>query len=80
MASFDPDAPDRDSADYETYLSDKIEEEERRLKSLQEKCRITSLEEQLASLRLESAKLEKKSFSAQPGESEAGSHIADTGV
>ena len=37
MASFDPDAPDRDSTDYETYLADKIEEEEIKLKSLQEK-------------------------------------------
>ena len=60
MASFDPDAPDRDSADYASYLADKIDEEERRLKLLQEKCRITTMEEQLASLRLQSSKLESK--------------------
>ena len=53
MASFDPDAPDRDSADYVSYLSDKIAEEEQRLKSLQDKCRITTMEEQIASLRLQ---------------------------
>ena len=52
------DVPDRDSPEYESYLSDKIVEEERRLKLLQDKCRVTEMEQQLADLCLRSAKYE----------------------
>ena len=49
---------ERDSPEYEHYLKNLIEEEEARLSSLKEKCRITSMEEQLARLKLQSAELE----------------------
>ena len=55
------DVPDRNSPDYADYLADQIEEEESRLKLLKEKCRVTTMEEQLANLRLESAKLQTAS-------------------
>ena len=57
MASFDPDAPDRGTVEYESYLSQKIAEEEDKLQSLKDKCRVTAMEEQLAQLRLQSAEL-----------------------
>ena len=60
MASFDPNAPDREDPSYESYLADKIEEEETRLKSLQDKCRVTEMEHQLSQLRIKSAELEAK--------------------
>ena len=44
MAAADPSIPERDSAEYEPYLAQKIEEEEARLKSLQDKHRIISME------------------------------------
>ena len=50
--------PDRDTPEYEAYLSKMIEEEEVRLKTLQDKTRIASMEEQLARLKLQSAALE----------------------
>ena len=69
--------PDRDSPEYESYLADKISEEEERLKSLTEKCRITSMEEQLASLRLQTTELSMKS---QKEHSKPADPIADTGI
>ena len=54
-------APARDSPQYEAYLADRIAEEEERLKSLQDKCRVTSMEEQLARLRLKTTELDHKS-------------------
>ena len=57
MASSD--MPDRDSPEYASYLTGKIAEEEERLRSLQEKTRITELEQQLAELRLRSSELER---------------------
>ena len=42
----------RDSPDYEPYLAQKIEEEEIRLKSLQDRSRIASMEEQLVRLHI----------------------------
>ena len=53
-------APDRDSPEYESYLADKISEEEERLKMLKDKCRVTQMEEQLARLRLQTFELGKK--------------------
>ena len=53
--------PDRDSPDYQDYLTEQIEEEESRLKQLKEKCCVTTMEEQLARLRLESAELQAAS-------------------
>ena len=42
----DPDpVPDRDSDAYLPYLSEKIAEEEQRLKSLQDKCRLSKMEQ-----------------------------------
>ena len=61
MMSDDPDVPERGSAEYESYLSQKIIEEESRLKALQDKCCITEMEEQLSSLRLQSAGLARRS-------------------
>ena len=49
----DPAAPERDSPEYEAYLAQKIEEEEERLKSLKDKCRIATMEEELARLRVQ---------------------------
>ena len=90
MAAKDPDAPDCDSAQYESYLADKIEEEEERLKSLQEKCRIVSMEEQLAQLRLQSAELAAKQAGSPftlptpgvpaPGHAGTGASTPETGV
>ena len=60
MASFDPEAPDRDSPDYQSYLVEKIDEEEQHLKSLQDKCKLTAMEEQLMQLRLQSVEFEGK--------------------
>ena len=57
----DPDAPDRSSEDYESYLSQKIIEEESRLKDLQNKCRVTEMEQQLAKLRIQTADLQSRS-------------------
>ena len=54
MAFFDPEAPDRDSPDYQSFLVENMDEEERRLKSLQDKCKLTAMEEQLMQLRLQS--------------------------
>ena len=58
MSSSEPDVPDRESPEYESYLAQKIEEEETRLKYLKDKCRVTSMEEELARLRIQSAKYE----------------------
>ena len=70
--------PDRESPEYEAYLAQRIEEEEIRLKSLQDKCRITSMEEQLASLRLQSAELtDRRGAGASPG---SGPAHAETGI
>ena len=79
MASIDPDAPDRDSQDYESYLSSKIAEEEDRLKSLQEKYRVTSMEEQLARLCLQSSELECK-FSSPADRSKSAAAVSDSGI
>ena len=57
MAMADPDAPDRDSADYESYLSRRITEEESCLKSLQDQTRVIAMEAQLARLKLQTAAL-----------------------
>ena len=56
-------APDRDSPQYESYLAERIEEEEERLKILKDKCRVATMEEQLARLRLQTSELDKKSLS-----------------
>ena len=71
------DVPDHDSPLYAAYLAEKIEEEESRLKQLQEKCRVTSMEEQLASLRLQTSALDKKTLSARGHDGDSDS---DTGV
>ena len=55
--------PDRDSPEYLSYLRDKIEEEEDCLKVLQDKQRVTSMEEQLAQLHLKSSELMMKTSS-----------------
>ena len=55
MATADPDAPDRDTPEYEGYIARKIAEEEARLKSLQDQSRVTAMEAQLARLRLQTA-------------------------
>ena len=75
MAMAEPDAPDRDSPEYESYLADKIAEEEDRLKSLQSKCRVAEMEGQLSRLRLQSAEL-----AAASGSSTATDPGAETGV
>ena len=62
MSSEEGEIPDRDSVEYLSYLSDKIAEEEGRLKALQDKSRITAMEEQLSQLRLRSAELEKQNL------------------
>ena len=77
--------PDRDSPEYEAYLSKLIEDEEVRLNSLKEKCRITSMEEQLARLRLQSTELEGRAggIDGQHGDTPAGGERgarAETGV
>ena len=53
-------APDRDTPEYESYLAEKIAEEEERLKVLKDKCRVASMEEQLSKLRLQTSELDKK--------------------
>ena len=53
--------PDKDTPEYESYLATRIAEEEERLQELKDKCRVTSMEEQLAKLRLQSAELEARS-------------------
>ena len=58
MASRDPDIPERGTPEYEIYLARKIEEEEARLKDLKDKCRVSSMEEQLSQLRIQSARYE----------------------
>ena len=63
MAAQDVDTPDRDSPEYLSYLKSKIEEEEDRLKYLQDQRNLTSLEDQLARLRLQSTEFEFKSAS-----------------
>ena len=45
------DVPDHNSDEYESYLAQKIIEEEQQLKDLKDKCRVTAMEEQLARLR-----------------------------
>ena len=83
MASIeDPSIPDRDSAEYEPYLAAKIEEEEERLKRLQERTRIAGMESQLASLRLRSAELEGQSttFSSTRSHAGDGARRQETGV
>ena len=50
--------PEKDSPEYEVYLARLIGEEEIRLKTLQEKSRITAMEEQLSRLRLQANELE----------------------
>ena len=50
--------PERDTPEYEAYLSKQIEDEEARLKALHEKGRIKAMEEQLARLRLQADELE----------------------
>ena len=57
-AEVDPSVPDRDSAEYEPYLAQKILDEEDKLKRLQDRSRISEMEAQLARLRLQSAELE----------------------
>ena len=57
MAMAQSDIPERGTPEYAEYLANQIAEEDR-LVELKEKCRITSLEEQLASLRLQSANLQ----------------------
>ena len=71
----DPDAPDRESAEYVSYLANKIEEEQERLKSLQDKCRVAAMEEQLSKLRIQSAELTAKQV---VGHQRAA--VAETGV
>ena len=66
MASADPSIPDKDSAEYEAYLSQIISEEEDRLKRLQEKTRIAEMEAQLAGLLLQTANLNKSLPGASP--------------
>ena len=76
---FDEEAPDLDTPEYVSYLSRKIEEEEDRLKSLQDKCRVTALEEELARLRFKTADLTSRS----PGhavKSVPGTSSSETGV
>ena len=43
--------PDCDSEDYVKYLSQKITEEEECLKTLQDRCRVTEMEDQLGLLK-----------------------------
>ena len=69
--------PDRDTPEYEAYLSLQISEEEDRLKSLKDQCRVTSLEEQLARLRLQTASLQ---LHTSHDESSEGVCEAETGV
>ena len=71
--------PDRDSPEYESYLAEKIEEEEIRLKSLQDRCRVTSMEEQLARLRLQTSELQADSQAAG-GHSASGAQDEETSV
>ena len=59
MASAD--IPDSDDPRYESYLADRIAEEEDRLTMLKDKCRLTAMEQQLASLRLQTTELSVKS-------------------
>ena len=71
------DVPDRDSPHYESYLATKIEEEQNRLKMLQDKCRVTTMEEQLARLRLQTTELDRKRLSFNDHDSDTS---PDTGV
>ena len=65
-AEMDSSIPDRDSAEYEPYLAQKILEEEERLKLLQDRTRIADMESQLARLLLQTAEL------SQPGSARGG--------
>ena len=67
--------PDRDSPDYMSYLATKIEEEENRLKSLQDQYRGTSMEEQLSRLRLKTFEYELRIGRAGPDDN--GGHEKD---
>ena len=81
MASIEDDAvPDRDSAEYEPYLARKIEEEEVRLKQLKDKTRLAEMENQLASLRLQSSQLDQSSFTPKLLRSGFGALPPRTGV
>ena len=55
MATSGAAVPDRDTPECEAYLAEKIAEEEDRFK---DKCRVASMEEQLARLRLQNAELQ----------------------
>ena len=68
--------PDRDIPEYESYLAEKIAEEEEHLKTFQDKCRVSIMEEKLARLRLQTTELDKKSLS----DCHEGDSSADTGV
>ena len=60
------DVPDRGSPEYEEYLADRIAEEESRLRTLKDKCRVTAMEEQLASLRLQTTEMSSKNLLDRP--------------
>ena len=72
--------PERDSPEYASYLAEKIEEEEDRLKSLQDKFRITTMEEQLARLHLQTTEPENSAGGAGSGHGIAGAGGISSGV
>ena len=74
MALSSPLPPDRDTPEYLEYLAKKISEEEERLHSLQNKCKVVEMEEQLSRLRIKSAALSNTSDSVP------GSEAIHTGV
>ena len=76
----DPDAPDRDSPDYLSYLAAKISEEESRLNSFQDKSRITTMEEQLSRLQLQTSTLKRTSGLVGAGARGGDDLQAETGV
>ena len=77
MASAD--VPDRDSPQYVAYLAEQIEEEEERLKMLKDKCRVATMEEQLARLRLQTTEMTRKSVSLSDRDTDTDT-ADDTGV
>ena len=80
MASVgEPEMPDKDSAEYEPYLTRKIREEEERLEYLQHRSHIVELETQLSQLRLKSASLDHSSAGDSGAEAGRGPGI-ETGV
>ena len=80
IASMAMSLPDRDSPEYEAYLQAKIEEEEARLKSLQDQCRVTSMEEQLARIRLQTSKLEAGQSQGAGSDADTENWVVESGV